>query len=49
LQHSSGSNLLDDEAIRAVQGWRFAPLTGSTSSTVVWTIVPVRFRLDASG
>jgi protein TonB len=43
---SSGFPLLDDAALKAVQGWRFEPMVRDGRATAAWVQVPVRFRLN---
>lgn len=45
LETSSGSQLLDEAAKRAVRTWEFEPRTEKGTATSSWAIVPVRFRL----
>jgi protein TonB len=43
---SSGYPLLDEAALKAVQGWRFEPMLREGRAIVSWVQVPVRFRLN---
>jgi protein TonB len=45
LWKSSGYPLLDEAALKAVQGWRFEPMVREGRTVVSWVQVPVRFRL----
>ncbi len=42
---SSGSDLLDEEAIRKVRTWRFAPARCGGRPVVSRVLVPIRFEL----
>ena len=42
----SGSRLLDQEAMRAVRGWKFRPATQNGRPAAGWVIVPIDFRLQ---
>jgi protein TonB len=42
----SGFPLLDEAALKAVQGWRFEPMVRDGRVTASWVQVPVRFRLN---
>ncbi|MBX3727508.1 MAG: energy transducer TonB, partial [Xanthomonadales bacterium] len=46
MQRSSGSRLLDQEAMRAVRGWKFRPAMQSGRPAPGWVIVPIDFRLQ---
>lgn len=46
LSKSSGSTLLDDAAMDAVQAWRFRPAMRQEASVESTVVVPVRFRLE---
>ena len=46
LQQSSGYQLLDKSALKAVQKWHFIPATKDGIPTVGEVIVPVHFRID---
>jgi protein TonB len=43
---SSGSNRLDEAAVKAVRRWQFAPATQDSRAVSAWTEVNVVFRLD---
>jgi protein TonB len=43
---SSGYPLLDEAALKAVQGWRFEPMLRDGRAVAAWVQVPVRFRLN---
>lgn len=43
---SSGYNMLDDEAVRAVAGWRFEPGLIGGKPASMWVRIPVRFQLQ---
>jgi protein TonB len=43
---TSGFPLLDEAALKAVQGWRFEPMVREGRATAAWVQVPVRFRLN---
>lgn len=45
IERSSGSDLLDDAALRAVQGWRFVPAQRGSEVIAHWVDVPIQFRL----
>jgi len=45
LGTSSGSNVLDQAALNAVQGWSFVPAKQGGQSVTAWVDVPIRFRL----
>lgn len=47
IEHSSGSRLLDEAALRHVlAAWRFHPATHDGHAITAWALVPVRFNLD---
>jgi periplasmic protein TonB len=46
LQRTSGSNLLDQAAIDAVQQWKFVPAHKGNVAVSAWVKVPIRFNLD---
>lgn len=46
VHKGSGFPLLDDAALKAVQGWRFEPMMREGRATASWVQVPVRFRLN---
>jgi periplasmic protein TonB len=45
LAKSSGSSVLDQAALTAVQGWSFVPARQGNNSISAWVDVPLRFRL----
>jgi protein TonB len=45
LGTSSGSNVLDQAALNAVQGWSFVPAQQGGQPVSAWVDVPIRFRL----
>lgn len=45
IQHSSGHELLDQAAIKAVGGWRFDPARIAGAPIIAWAEVPISFRL----
>ena len=46
IRQSSGHDMLDQAAIKAVTGWRFAPARISGAPITAWADVPIRFKLD---
>ena len=46
LEKTSGSDLLDDAAQRAVKSWRFVPARLGTETVARWVDVPIQFRLS---
>jgi len=46
IHKGSGFALLDEAALKAVQGWRFEPMMREGRATASWVQVPVRFRLN---
>lgn len=46
LAKSSGFEALDEAALEAVKGWRFAPARQGAEPVASWIEVPVRFRLE---
>ena len=46
VKESSGHSLLDDAALRAVQGWRFRSKEGIMSATSTYVEIPIRFQLN---
>lgn len=46
LARSSGVEALDEAALGAVSGWRFAPARRGAEPVASWIEVPVRFRLE---
>jgi protein TonB len=47
LARSSGSNRLDDAALRAVRQWRFEPARQGGQAVEAWVRVPIHFKLEA--
>jgi protein TonB len=45
IRQSSGHDMLDQAAIKAVTGWRFAPARISGAPITAWADVPIRFKL----
>jgi protein TonB len=45
LGTSAGSNVLDQAALNAVQGWSFVPAQQGGQPVSAWVDVPIRFRL----
>lgn len=45
IRQSSGHDLLDQAAIRAVSGWRFDPARAAGTPITAWADVPISFRL----
>jgi protein TonB len=45
IRQSSGHELLDQAAIKAVGGWRFDPARIAGSPITAWADVPISFRL----
>jgi protein TonB len=45
IRQSSGHELLDQAAIKAVGGWRFDPARIAGSRITAWADVPISFRL----
>jgi periplasmic protein TonB len=46
LHSSSGSESLDEAAIRAVRRWRFVPAKQGNNAVTAWVQVPIVFKLD---
>ncbi|MFM9886345.1 MAG: energy transducer TonB [Burkholderiales bacterium] len=46
LEKTSGSDLLDDAAQRAVKSWRFVPARLGTETVAHWVDIPIQFRLS---
>ncbi len=46
IEKTSGSDLLDDAAQRAVKGWRFVPARIGTEAVAHWVDIPIQFRLS---
>ena len=46
LEKTSGSDLLDDAAQRAVKSWRFVPARLGTETVTHWVDIPIQFRLS---
>jgi periplasmic protein TonB len=49
IEKSSGYSRLDDAAIKAVRGWKFAPATRGSRAIATWVTVPVKFVLNSHG
>jgi periplasmic protein TonB len=49
LEKSSGFSRLDDAALKAVRGWKFAPASRGSQAMATWVIVPVKFMLNGRG
>jgi protein TonB len=46
VQKSSGRKLLDDEAVRTVQSWRFTPSKRGDTPIDGWASVPIEFKVE---
>jgi|GEM_PF-1208617 len=46
LHRSSGSDSLDDAAVKAVKKWRFVPARLGSQAVEAWVYVPIVFKLD---
>ncbi len=46
LQESSGFELLDEAAIKAIEKWRFKPATQDGEPISQWVSIPITFRLS---
>ena len=46
VQTSSGSASLDQAAVEAVKGWRFAPARQGAQAVEAWVLVPIVFKLE---
>ena len=46
IKQSSGRKLLDDEAVRTVKRWSFAPAKRGSTPIDAWASVPIEFVLD---
>ena len=46
LKKSSGSDLLDEAALKAVANWRFVPAKRGNQAVVAWVEIPITFKLD---
>ncbi len=46
VARSSGVDLLDQAALKAVRHWRFAPALRGDTPVEAWVLVPVEFRLE---
>lgn len=46
LHHTSGSDSLDNAAIKAVKKWRFVPAKLGDQAVEAWVYVPIVFKLD---
>jgi periplasmic protein TonB len=47
IEKSSGFPRLDEAAIKAVRGWKFAPATRGSQTIATWVTVPVKFVLNS--
>lgn len=47
IEKSSGYSRLDEAAIKAVRGWKFAPAKRGTQAIATWVTVPVKFVLNS--
>jgi protein TonB len=47
LARSSGSQRLDEAALRAVRQWRFEPARQGSRAVEAWVRVPIHFKLEA--
>lgn len=47
LARSSGSQRLDDAALKAVREWRFEPARQGSRAVEAWVRVPIHFKLEA--
>ena len=45
VEHSTGHNILDQAAVRAVHDWRFLPARQAMTAVEAWVRVPVAFTL----
>ena len=45
VRQSSGHDLLDQAAVKAVGGWRFTPVRTAGAIVTAWAEVPISFRL----
>lgn len=46
LKKSSGFELLDEAALKAVANWRFVPAKRGSQAVVAWVEIPITFKLD---
>jgi protein TonB len=46
VSRSSGHDMLDEAALRAVKQWRFVPARRGAQAETAWVEIPVAFRLD---
>jgi len=46
VKKSSGWEMLDHAALKAVQNWRFIPAMKGAQAVTAWVEIPVAFRLD---
>jgi protein TonB len=46
LHRTSGSDSLDDAAVKAVRKWRFVPAKQGNQAIEAWVYVPIVFKLD---
>ncbi|MFI5304674.1 MAG: energy transducer TonB [Nitrospiria bacterium] len=45
IVQSSGSTILDDAAVKAVQNWSFVPAKKGTDPVAAWVEIPIKFSL----
>jgi protein TonB len=45
ISRSSGAQVLDEAALKAVQGWSFVPAKRGNTAVAHWVEVPIRFQL----
>jgi protein TonB len=46
IEKSSGHELLDNAAVKAVRKWRFVPAKKGANPTPAWVKIPVEFSLE---
>jgi protein TonB len=46
IAESSGFDILDEAAVKAVKRWQFVPGTAKGKRIAQWVVVPVRFSLE---
>jgi len=47
IQESSGRRILDDQAVRTVKNWIFAPSKRGDTPIDGWAVVPIEFSLES--